>query len=147
MRVTVIGAGIVGVCSAWSLAEAGCEVTVIERNRGVAQETSYGNAGMMAPAYVTPWAAPGMPRKILSMLLAKDSAVRFQPTIGPALWRGVSRWLGECRTSRFVRNKERMQRIAFYSRDVMAEYRQRFDLSYERTEGLLQLLRAERDVA
>jgi D-amino-acid dehydrogenase len=146
MRVTVIGAGIVGVCTAWSLAEAGCEVTVIERNRGVAQETSYGNAGMIAPAYVTPWAAPGMPRKILSMLFAKDTPVRFSANFDPALWRWIARWLGECRTARYKRNKGRMQRLAFYSRDAMAGLRSRHGLSYERTEGLLQLMRGERDV-
>jgi len=145
-RVTVVGAGIVGVCTAWSLAEAGCEVTVIERNSGVAQETSYGNAGMVAPAYVTPWAAPGMPGKILSMLFAQDSPVRFQATMDPALWRFVVRWLGECRASRYKRNKARMQRLAFYSRDVLAEWRTRHHLSYERTEGVLQLLRSARDV-
>lgn len=146
MQVTVIGAGIVGVCTAWSLAEAGCEVTVIERNRGVAQETSYGNAGMVAPAYATPWAAPGMPTRLLSMLFATDSPVRFQPTLDPALWRWVVRWLGECRTTRFKRNKERMQRLAFYSRDVLAGMRSGHGIAYERTEGLLQLMRGERDV-
>ncbi len=146
MRVTVIGAGIVGVCTAWSLAEAGCEVTVLERNRGVAQETSYGNAGMVAPAYVTPWAAPGMPTKILSMLFAADTPVRFRPTLDPQLWGWVVRWLGECRATRFKRNKERMQRLAFYSRDVLAGLRSGHGISYERTEGLLQLMRSERDV-
>ena len=147
MRVTVIGAGIVGVCTAWSLAEAGCEVTVLERNRGVAQETSYGNAGVVAPAYVTPWAAPGMPMRVLSMLFSNDTPVRFHPSFDPALWRWVARWLGECRTSHFRRNKERMQRIAFYSRDVLTELRTGHGIAYERTEGLLQLLRGERDVA
>ena len=147
MRVTVIGAGIVGVCTAWSLAEAGCEVTVVERNRGVAQETSYGNAGMVAPAYVTPWAAPGMPTKILSMLFARDTPVRFQPTLDPAMWRWIARWIGECRTARFKRNKERMQRLAFYSRDMLAGLRTGHGIAYERTEGLLQLLRGDRDLA
>jgi D-amino-acid dehydrogenase len=147
MRVTVIGAGIVGVCTAWSLAEAGCEVTVLERNNGVAQESSYGNAGMMAPPYVTPWAAPGMPRKVLSMLFAKEAAVRFSPAFDPALWSWVARWFGECRVAAFKRNKGRMQRVAYFSRDVMGELRARFALSYERTEGLLQLMRTERDVA
>ena len=147
MRVTVIGAGIVGVCTAWSLAEAGCEVTVLERNRGVAQETSYGNAGLIAPAYVTPWAAPGMPTKILSMLFAADTPVRFRPNLDPALWRWVMRWLGECRAARFKRNKERMQRLAFYSRDVLTEMRTGHGIAYERTEGLLQLMRSDRDVA
>jgi D-amino-acid dehydrogenase len=147
MRVTVVGAGIVGVCTAWALVESGCEVTVVERNRGVAQETSYGNAGMMAPAYVTPWAMPGMPRKVLSMLFAKDAPVRVDLGLDPALWRWVSSWIGECRLSRYRRNKERMQRVAYYSREVMGELRPRFNLQYERTEGLLQLLRGDRDIA
>lgn len=147
MRVIVVGAGIVGVCTAWSLAEAGCEVTVIERNRGVAQETSYGNTGMVAPAYVTPWAAPGMPKKLLSMLFARDAPARFRPNFDPALWRWAVRWLGECRIAHYRRNKERMQRLAFYSRDVLADVRSAHGIEYERTEGLLQLMRSDRDVS
>ncbi len=83
MRVVVVGAGIVGVCTAWALVEAGCEVVVVERNGGVAQDASYGNAGVMAPAYVTPWAAPGMPRKVLSMLFARHAPVRFEASARP----------------------------------------------------------------
>ncbi len=146
MRVTVVGAGVVGVCTAWTLAEAGCEVTVIERNSGVAQETSYGNAGMVAPAYVTPWAAPGMPGKVASMLFSRDTPVRFNPSMDAALWRWIARWLLECRVARFTRNKARMQRLAFYSRDCLAALRTGHGLSYERTEGLVQLMRTERDM-
>ncbi len=145
MRITVIGGGVIGVTTAWALAESGCEVTVLERNSGVAHETSYGNAGIVAPAYVTPWAAPGMPGKILSMLFSRDTPVRFRPTMDPALWRWVARWLGECRAARYRQNRTRMQRLAFYSRDVLAEWRTRHHISYERTEGLLQLLRSSRD--
>ena len=145
MKVIVIGAGVVGVSTALALAEVGCEVTVVERNSGVAQETSYGNAGMVAPAYVTPWAAPGMPTRIVSMLLARDTPVRFHPAMDAALWRWIARWLVECRAARYKRNKARMQRLAFYSRDCLAELRTGHGLSYERTEGLLQLMRTERD--
>ena len=62
MRVVVVGAGIVGVCTAYFLRRAGFEVTVLERRSGVAQEGSFANAGVMAPGYVGPWASPGMPR-------------------------------------------------------------------------------------
>ena len=79
MKVAVIGAGIIGVTTAYELAADGHEVTVFERRGSVAAETSFANAGVVAPGYVTPWAAPGMPGKIASMLFSRDSPVRFQP--------------------------------------------------------------------
>ena len=74
MRVAVIGAGIVGVTTAYELAADGHEVTVFERRGSVAAEASFANAGVVAPGYVTPWAAPGMPRKVLAHLLAPPRA-------------------------------------------------------------------------
>jgi D-amino-acid dehydrogenase len=68
MRIAVIGAGIVGVTTAYELAADGHEVTVFERRGSVAEETSFANAGVVAPGYVTPWAAPGMPAKVLKHL-------------------------------------------------------------------------------
>ena len=123
MRVIVIGAGVVGVCTAYYLSEAGCEVTVLERNNGVAQESSFGNAGVIAPGYATPWAAPGMPRKVLARLFAREAPVRFSATLDPVMWAWVARWLRECGPSRYRTNKSRMQRLAFYSRDKLAELR------------------------
>ena len=78
-RVAVVGAGIVGVTTAWYLREHGFDVTVYERRAGAALGTSAGNAGIIAPGYVTPWAAPGMPRKLASFLLAPESPVIFRP--------------------------------------------------------------------
>ena len=77
MQVAIIGAGIVGVTTAYELAVLGHEVTVFERRTSVAAETSFANAGVLAPGYVTPWAAPGMPWKVLSHLLARDTPVRI----------------------------------------------------------------------
>ena len=146
MQVTVIGAGVVGVCTAYYLNEAGCDVTVLERNNGVAQEASFGNAGVIAPGCVAPWAAPGMPKKVLTHLFAREAPVRFSPTLDPAMWGWVGRWLRECSTSRYRTNRSRMQRLAFYSRDKLAELRIDHGLAYERTQGYLQLLRSKRDV-
>ena len=70
MRIAVIGAGIVGITTAWELAEDGHEVTVFERRSSIAEETSFANAGVIAPGYVTPWAAPGMPAKVLGGMLS-----------------------------------------------------------------------------
>lgn len=146
MHVIVVGAGIIGVCSAWFLRERGFEVTVVDRRSGVAMETSFGNAGIVAPGYVTPWAAPGMPGKVLSTLFAAEAPVVFRPNSSPALWRWLGRWLRECDLARYRRNKSRMQRIAFYSRAQLTELRTRLGIEYERSPGYMQLLRTTRDV-
>ena len=70
MRIAVIGAGIVGITSAFELVRDGHEVTVFERNSGVASETSFANAGVIAPGYVTPWASPGMAGSVVKHLLS-----------------------------------------------------------------------------
>jgi D-amino-acid dehydrogenase len=146
MRVVVIGAGVVGVTTAYYLRQAGFDVTVLERNSGVAQETSYGNAGVIAPAYIGPWAQPGMPRKILAYLFKPHAPVVFRPTLDRALWRWLLRWYTECALQRFVRNKERMQRVAYYSREQLRSLRRRLALDYEQTQGYLQLFRTRREL-
>lgn len=146
MHVVVVGAGIIGVTSAYYLRQAGCEVTVIERQSGVAQEASFANAGVIAPAYVAPWAQPGMPHKVLSYLFRSEAPVVFRPQWDRAFWRWLRRWLSECEQSRFQTNKRRMQRVAQYSRAQLHELRQRHVLNYEQAQGYLQLLRAPRDV-
>jgi len=147
MRVVVIGAGIIGVTSAYYLRQAGFEVTVFERNSGVAQETSYGNAGVIAPAYIGPWAQPGMPRKILAYLFRPHAPVVFRPAFDRTLWRWLWRWYTECALERFVRNKARMQRVAYYSRDQLRALRTRLELQYEQTAGYLQLFRSQQELA
>jgi D-amino-acid dehydrogenase len=146
-HVAVVGAGIIGTCTAWYLRERGLEVTVYERRDGVALETSWGNAGVIAPGYVTPWAAPGMPRKVLSYLFAAEAPVLFRPVASPALWRWIARWLGQCELSRYRINKARMQRLAFYSRDELHALRLRLGIDDGVRRGYLQLLRGERDLA
>jgi D-amino-acid dehydrogenase len=147
MHVIVVGGGVIGVTTAYCLSRAGCEVTVLERAAGVAQEASYGNAGMIAPGYVTPWAAPGMPGKVLSYLLKADAPVIFRPTLDPALWRWLIKWLGQCRLENYTRNKGRMQRIAFYSRAKLHEFSALQQLDYQRADGVLQLFRSAKDRA
>jgi len=146
MQVAVIGAGVVGVCTAYFLAEAGHEVVVIERHGNVAEQASFGNAGVIAPGYITPWAAPGMPRKILSYLFKSEAPVLFKPTMDRALWRWIRLWLSECELDRYRINKERMQRVALYSRDVLHQLREHYQLEYEQTQGYLQLFRTEREI-
>jgi len=143
MRVVVVGAGIIGVCTAYALRRAGFDVTVLERRSGVAQEGSFANAGVMAPGYVGPWASPGMPKKVLSYLLRPEAPVIFRPSLDPALWRWLRRWLRECDLERYRRNRARMQRLAFYSQAELRVLRTAHALDYEQATGYLQLFRTE----
>src|SRR6478672_3090991 len=117
MRVAVIGAGIVGVTTAYELASDGHDVTVFERRGAVAEETSFANAGVVAPGYVTPWAAPGMPAKVLRHLLSRHAAVRIGWPLGAAQLRWIWQWWRACNPDTYAANRHRLQRLAFYSRE------------------------------
>jgi D-amino-acid dehydrogenase len=146
MKAIVLGGGVIGVATAFYLRTHGCDVTLIEREPDVALVTSFANAGVIAPGYVTPWAAPGMPLKLLKYLFKPASPLIFRPTLDPAQWRWIARWLRECDTERFRLNKQRMQRIAYYSRSCLHEFRSRYPFDYGRSQGYLQLFRSEYDV-
>jgi D-amino-acid dehydrogenase len=145
MKVAVIGAGIVGVTTAFELAVDGHEVTVFERRASVAEETSFANAGVVAPGYVTPWAAPGMPGKVARFLLSKHAPVRITlPLSGNDLgW--MRKWLRACDLATYQANRARMQRLAFYSRTRLNDITERFQLEYDRSTGYMVLLRGEKD--
>lgn len=146
MHVAVVGAGIIGVTTAHALRQQGFEVTVIDRRGGVAQEGSFANAGVLAPAYVGPWAQPGMPAKVFAYLFKREAPVVFRPGFDPALWRWLRRWLGECTVERFRVNRERMQRLAYYSRRCLHEVRERHGIDYEQGQGYLQLFRSAHEL-
>ncbi|MGL5954663.1 MAG: FAD-dependent oxidoreductase [Providencia rustigianii] len=68
MKVLILGAGVIGVTTAWYLAQEGHEVLVVDRQMDVAEETSAGNAGQISPGYATPWGAPGIPLKAVKWM-------------------------------------------------------------------------------
>ena len=147
MRVAVVGAGIIGVTSAYELAADGHEVTVFERRGSVAAETSFANAGVVAPGYVTPWAAPGMPAKVLGHLLARHAPVRVSPRLSAATLAWMWKWWRACNASRYQANRARLQRLAMFSRDRLHEITRELQLDYERSDGVLVLLRTAKDLA
>jgi D-amino-acid dehydrogenase len=146
MQVAVIGGGVIGVCTAYFLAAAGHEVVVVERYGNVAQEASFGNAGMIAPGCLTPWAAPGMPKKILSHLFKPESPVLLTPAMNLELWRWARMWFKECDLERYKVNRERMQRVASYSQEILQKLREHYELGYEQATGVLQLFRSKREL-
>lgn len=142
MKVVVLGGGVIGISSAYFLARAGMEVTLIDRRSGPALETSFANAGQVSPGYSTPWAAPGIPLKALKWLFQRHAPLSIRPDGSVAQFLWIARMLRECTSSRYAINKERMMRLAEYSRDVLRDLRREAALSYEeRSQGTLQLFR------
>ena len=115
MRVVVLGAGVIGVSTAWHLARAGAEVVVLERRDGPALETSFANAGQVSPGYSTPWAAPGIPLKALKWLFQRHAPLAIRPDGSLAQWTWLARMLSQCTAQRYAVNKGRMMRLAEYS--------------------------------
>ncbi|MGN6536996.1 MAG: D-amino acid dehydrogenase [Mesorhizobium sp.] len=144
MKVLVLGSGVIGVTSAWYLAEAGHEVTVIDRQPGPALETSFANAGEVSPGYSSPWAGPGVPVKAVKWLLMKYGPLIIRPALDPHMWSWVFKMLRNCTAERYAVNKSRMVPIAEYSRDVLKALRASTNIAYDdRAKGTLQLFRKQ----
>ncbi|MDE2627890.1 MAG: D-amino acid dehydrogenase [Burkholderiales bacterium] len=144
MKVLVLGSGVIGVASAYQLALAGHEVTVVDRQPAAALETSYGNAGEVSPGYSSPWAGPGVPIKAVKWLLMQHRPLVIRPHLDLNLVRWGAAMLRNCTHARYELNKSRMVRLAEYSRDCMKELRAQTGIRYdERMQGTLQLFRTQ----
>jgi D-amino-acid dehydrogenase len=147
MKVAVIGAGIIGVTTAFELAQDGHEVTVFERRIAAAEEASFASAGIISPGYIAPWAAPGMPFKIVRHLFANQAPVRFSlPLTGSDMAWMWQCWRA-CKPLSYERNRSRLLRLALYSRDRLRGISADLKLEYDRTSGVMVLLRSKRDSA
>ncbi len=147
MRVLVLGSGVVGVTSAYYLAKKGFDVTVIDRQPAVGLETSYANAGQISPGYSAPWAAPGVPMKALKWIFQRHSPLALKPDW--SLWQleWTLKLLQNCNAKSYDLNKERMVRLAEYSRDCLGELRADAGIAYEaRTQGTLQVFRTQKQL-
>lgn len=144
MKVLVLGAGVIGTTTAYYLARAGHEVTVVDRQPGPALETSYANAGQVSPGYAAPWAAPGVPLKALRWMFQKHAPLAIGLDGSLAQLRWMWQMLRNCSPERYAVNKERMVRLAEYSRDCLAQLRADTGLHYEGREGgTLQVFRTQ----
>ncbi|MPW20423.1 D-amino acid dehydrogenase, small subunit [Paraburkholderia piptadeniae] len=149
MRVVVLGSGVVGVTSAYYLARAGHEVVVIDREKGPALETSFANAGQISPGYAAPWAAPGIPLKAMKWMFQKHAPLAIRPDDDNKQFQLQWMWqmLQNCNAERYAINKNRMVRLAEYSRDCLKALRASTGIQYEgRTGGLTQLFRTQQQL-
>ncbi len=131
MKVLVLGAGVVGVSTAYFLAESGNEVTVVDRQPGPGLETSFANGGQISACHADPWAGPSTPAKILKWLGRADAPLLYRFKLDPHQWSWGLRFLANCRASCNRINTERILRVALYSREVLRDLRARTGISYD----------------
>jgi D-amino-acid dehydrogenase len=147
LKVLVLGAGVVGITSAYYLAQAGHEVEVIDRQDGAGLETSFANAGQVSPGYSSPWAAPGIPFKALKWLMMRHRPFVIWPRADARLGWWLAQMLANCTEPAYHINKVRMVRLAEYSRDVLRALRADTGIEYDHRErGTLQLFRTQKQL-
>ena len=138
MKIIVLGAGVIGVTSAWYLAEARHEVTVLERRAQPGLETSFANGGQISASHAEPWAKPSVVPKILRWLGREEAPLLFRPRADWAQWEWGLRFLAECIPGRFERNSRELAGLAVYSRECLGALRRKTGIRYdEQTRGIL----------
>jgi D-amino-acid dehydrogenase len=147
VKIVVLGAGVIGVTSAWYLAEAGHEVTVVDRQPQAGMETSFANGGQISAGHAEPWAKPAALPKILKWLGREDAPLLFRARADWAQWRWGLGFLRECIPGRFERNASTLAGLAGYSRDCLRALRKSTGIHYdELTRGILQFATREADL-
>ena len=138
MKVIMMGAGVIGVATAWYLNQAGHEVTVLERNAGAARETSFGNGGQISVSHAEPWANPSAPFKLLKWLGREDAPLLFRLRADPAQWAWGLKFLAQCGKQRSTRNMVQLLNLGTYSRSSLQQLRTDTDIAYDHlTKGIL----------
>jgi len=142
MKTLVLGGGVVGVTTAYFLAKAGHEVTILEEKDGLGLEASSGNAGIIAPGHSFAWASPRAPRMLWDSLRGGETAIRIRPTTDPRLYTWGLRFLRECTADRARRNTLIKLRLCQYSQSVMNDLVRAEQIEYHAiTKGALYLYR------
>jgi D-amino-acid dehydrogenase len=134
MKFIVLGAGIIGVSTAWHLLERGHEVTVVDRQSEAAQETSFANAAQISVSYCEPWASKGTPLKALKWMLRDDAPLLFKPQLDWQQWRWAWQFLMQCNDTAFARNVQQIVALGAYSHDALKDVVRTTGITYNRLE-------------
>ena len=146
MKVVVLGAGIIGISTAWYLLEQGHEVVVVDRQIEAALETSFANGAQISVSFCEPWANAGAPFKVAKWLLRDDSPLLFRPRMDPAQWRWGLSFLTQCTTAAFERNVESLVQLGRYSHESLKSLAAQTGIEYERLErGILHFFSSQAD--
>ena len=146
MKVIVLGSGIIGTASAWYLQKAGHDVTVIDRQPGAAQETSFANGCQISVSHAEPWANPSAPLKVLKWLGQEDAPLLYRPRAEWLQWKWGMHFLRECTPARTARNIRQIVAIAEYSRQTLLSLRAETGIDYDQlTRGILHFYTDQQD--
>lgn len=138
MHIVVMGAGVIGTTTAWFLRQAGHEVTVLERQSGAGQETSFANGGQVSVSHAEPWANPSAPAKVLKWLFKEDAPLLFRLRADPQQWLWGLKFLRECTPARTRNNIIQIVNLGIYSRDMLHALRRETGICYDhREQGIL----------
>ncbi|MEK9653618.1 MAG: FAD-dependent oxidoreductase, partial [Betaproteobacteria bacterium] len=146
MKVVVLGAGVIGVTTAWYLAKQGHRVTVIDREPASGLVTSFANGGQISVSQAEPWANPGAPAKIIKWLGREDAPLKFRLRADSRQWSWALRFLIECLPGRTKKNTLDILRLGIYSREKLQSLRAETGIQYDEvTRGILQIHTDEKE--
>jgi D-amino-acid dehydrogenase len=146
MKVIVLGAGIIGVATAWYLLEEGHDVTVVERQPDAALETSFANGAQISVCFCEPWANSGAPLKVAKWMLQDDSPLLFRPRLDPHQWRWALSFLGQCNGAAFARNVQQLVALGRYSHESLKSVVAATGIEYDRLQrGILHFFSSAAD--
>lgn len=134
MRTLVLGAGIIGISTAWHLLERGHEVTVVDRQRDAALETSFANGAQISVSYCEPWADREAPLKLLKWLFRKDAPLLFRPRLDWQQWRWGLQFLAQCNDAAFARNVQQIVALGAYSHAALKDVIAATGIEFQRLE-------------
>ena len=146
MKVVVLGAGLLGVTSAYYLQQLGHEVTVLDRQAAPAAETSFANGGQISVSHAEPWANPSAPFKVLQWLSREDAPLLFRLRADTRQWLWGLQFLRECTVARTRRNIEQIVKLGLYSREMLQALRRETGIAYDhRTQGILHFYTSQKE--
>jgi len=148
MKIVVLGAGVVGVTTAFYLAERGHDVIVIDKADGPALETSFANGGQVSASGSAPWAAPGVPWQGLKWLGRADAPLKWSPSPDPAQWSWLAAFLRRCTAQAYDQGVSRNLALGRLSITELRLLRARLGLEYnQQTKGILKIAKSDADLA
>jgi D-amino-acid dehydrogenase len=146
MKVIVLGAGLLGVTSAYYLRQLGHDVSVVDRQASPAAETSFANGGQISVSHAEPWANPSAPLKVLQWLGKEDAPLLFRLRADLRQWLWGLQFLRECTPARTRHNIRQIVRLGTYSRDMLQQLRRDIGIAYdERTQGILHFYTSQKE--